>query len=860
MARSEPFVLEKAALEIGWDQRYAVPVLHDENTALVEEICQREKLLAREGMALEKTSDTKRMMVEAMKGLGNELRNNEPLTKVKEIEDETENHLAAIEDRQGGVLSGRVARIKTGLKSYAGIEKNFENRILLTNQNIEMAQGKITLDQQSLEALVMKSAAQLEDTMTITKYTHKDDKRIKSLTLAIERMALEVNNKCKAFEKYLTENKCSQFAMDKTAENLQKAYQETQHQTRRWENTIKQMKERDAEMQQCALQLTHTKETHRDNIATQTESSQLYDAQRKNNKETQKKIERSKSEFVKFMQDLTEEVSNFRSLQDEVGILKGELQKAASMVRSLKSHISKKKKDIQDNNEKLKEAEAYYAALEEKLKVVTQTALSEEEKAAQMDQLLESEKQMVRELDVLLRNNNQYVFLATKHLLALKANEKDLIWQVSNSKSTLSHNQLEKQEKILRRQQMTILEQSTQIEVLNEKMALLQGYLPTDEKKIWEAKISELTQVLQEKKDTVNILHIAHKESENAMRHLKKDADKSEAQKKDLISTADQLMLCCDGKERDLKTLKLKKQELIVRYQILKTEVERLSDLLNSKEDSVLSSKKRNLELQKVIKDREDDIKMQRDMLCRQLNLSDQERQRFNNEYSEKLHKIDIMKKRFEILTMSMAVPESEQENAQAYVITKAAQESEELRQNGSALDAKIRTLELENMALENSNLQFNRHNALLRQTLNKFDESNPMYQQKVRLEEQLHSAREMLRNNEKQINEIQNDLQDKKNTLETLVQEDQDERENIKATQLLITKVKKEISYEKINRATKQCSKLIKHIHSENETKSETFEEKDIKLKELKEFIKGFYVMLEKIPNFKPVMERYFQ
>ncbi|XP_068168147.1 coiled-coil domain-containing protein 39-like [Antennarius striatus] len=275
-------------------------------------------------------------------------------------------------------------------------------------------------------------------------------------------------------------------------------------------------------------------------------------------------------------------------------------------------------------------------------------------------------------------------------------------------------------------------------------------------------------------------------------------------------------------------------------------EVNRRRDLLYKHAGSMLSLEKQKLDLETAIKSREHLGNSSRCILKKQLKISEQNNQALRTELNDKLAKVKNAKNRFEIMNFSKSTSEGEEERYQVHHIEKAAQETEELKRTIRCLNDEFNKIEMENRAFQDTIVLFDNNNAKFHQSLNRANESSPEFQMRQNLEEQLKTNEQMFKVKSELIQDLQHKLQDLKNTFDSLLLEENVKEQEFLHKQPTITKLNKEISLqqEKIGRATKQCSRLIKEIHSNNDPATVNCE-KDIILREMTESYERFKNLL---------------
>ncbi|XP_059915965.1 eukaryotic translation initiation factor 3 subunit A-like [Gadus macrocephalus] len=305
--------------EVDWDGGFAIPVANAANKALQEEVMWKEKEKIRVENELERLKDKKQALSDHLKNAIQELPRTEGLCQAKESETASEKHLKALSEREAGCLHKELARVERELGLLKEKKSSEENDMSKASQKLEELRSQLNWDQQTLDGWLEESALRDEDTMALVKFSQQDERRIKSLTLAIEKKTVEANQRRKALDNELTETVSAQIALDKSAENFRQAHQERQELLRQWENTIKQMKRRDTEMQQCTLQLAEVNQEGRARCAAVREKRDFLQTEEHNNRECERRISRAERQASELRQDLQEQELHPGQCEDHCG-------------------------------------------------------------------------------------------------------------------------------------------------------------------------------------------------------------------------------------------------------------------------------------------------------------------------------------------------------------------------------------------------------------------------------------------------------------------------------------------------------------------------------------------------------------
>ncbi|XP_063163936.1 coiled-coil domain-containing protein 39 [Candoia aspera] len=853
--------------ELDWDDGFAIPMASEENKALEEELQTLQKEKENLQSQLTDYEDRITAMTSHLKNVKQEFDLTQSLFRARQNEIETEQHFKAVAEREVGRLKTEIQKLESDLVSLREKKNSQENNVFKLSQKLEALRCQMNWDQQALEAWLEESARKDNDALTIQKYAQQDDGKLRKLTLQIEMLTVQCNNRHRTLDNELTETLAAQIELDKTAEDFRRVHNERQNLIQQWENTIEQMQKRDQEIDNCALLLAQARRAIRAKERMLKDKVQFLANESGNNVEFEKRISIADRQAAKLRLEYQTEENNRNFLQNELDTLKATVDGTASELESMRTNVANLKKEIQEKSLRLNLIKDQNGTLTNKLKFVIHQALSVEEKACKMEELLKEKEKNVKEKEAQALQLRDAHFKKTKELKTLEENEKGVVSLMEGhcgQKKNLQSRLLRLDIEALHQQEL-MYNQDFYIQQVERRLSRLQGELNTDEKQILEARVAELVKLLDEKNQAHNTLQSQQKKLQSDIHFIKLAIGKTGEEMAGLKTRADEINLFMDKSEKLLKKARADKQDLMIEDNLLKLELKRVRDTLYNKAEQVLSLEKRKQQLKTAMEERTADIKVHKEMIETQIRLIEQERQTLSTEFHERLSKIEKLKSRYEIITIVMMPPEGEEEQTQAYYVIKAAQEKEDLQREGDTLDAKIQKAEKECIALENTLHVLNNCNSNYRNSFKQVVEKSEEYEENMKLEEEKRAADEKHRYKRRQIKELQEDIQTMQNNFDTLLKDESLLHDKIKDKQASILKLTREIDDQKprLERVSKQVTRLRREIRTLKSAQSETQEEKDIELRALKDFNKHIDKMLldisEAHPELHPSFQEYF-
>ncbi|KAK7484760.1 hypothetical protein BaRGS_00024045, partial [Batillaria attramentaria] len=793
--------------ELEWDEGLSMPVANAENKQLEDEVQRKQQMITQNQNDLNETEDRVFAMTEHLKNVRQELLHTQALVEARDKELETEDHMLKIAQTEEGRLQQEINRLKKELDELKEQKNIYENNIFRQTQKLEEMKSQMNWDQQALEAWLEESARKDED----------------ELTLRMEKLTEEVRAKKRQLDNEMTSTLTAQIELDKTAEDFRKAHTDRQELIYQWEHTIEQMQRRDKDMDLLAAQLARVKVDVRKKEEAIREKQQFLDNEIENNQEQEKKIGIAERTSSKLRREYQEAETSRTQFADELDALKRTVDRTAVDLETTRTHVAHLKKEVADKTNKLQQAKDVREALVEKLKVATEATLSAEERATQMDEMLNAEERHQKELEGELKNMRDIQFKKQQELYKSRMEERDLEAMIEGSRAALRNlnSKISRLDTEALKQQEILYSQDFNIQQLERRIGRMQGEQSNEEKVHLEVKLQELIRELDEKNNTHNLLALQLKRLQDDIRRVTRELETSGAVKADLTSKIEELSLYNENSERELRTLIKNKQDKMVDENLMKLEIKRLRDMLNDKSGEVLTQEKRHLQLQTAMKERMQEIAIHKDMLKAQFKAADEERQQISAELHDRISKIEKLRKRYEILMLSMAPPEGEEDRSQAYYVIKAAQEKEELQREGDDLDARIRKAEKEIRALENTLKLMNGRNEQYRKSFNKITETSDEMEEKTQLEEQMRAVMDKYKYKRRQIRELQDDLQTMSTTLDNLNRDEDAYVSMIEEKKNKVLQLNKELEDQraKLERVSKQ---------------------RDMTLREMRDFTKG--------------------
>ena len=572
--------------------------------------------------------------------------------------------------------------------------------IFKANERMDRYKLEMNANQEVLEQWALAARQKEDDNLNLEKYKRQDDLKIKELMLQIEKLTIEVNRKAIELEKEVTETQAAQIEMEKTTEELRNQQSERQDLLDKLLKTEEQIKQRHEELKsECdtyvknKIQLSNMKKDLESKIDAYNDQLKQVKFINEEHKKEDGLLARKRAEFNQQELDIKELANDIEIKKNELSALARELTLKSNTVSMLRTDLESKRKKLDEAKNEFNNRKGGLLLNEDSFK----KAKTDEERS-----LIQNE-----ELDKTLRHRREelertvnLLYDKSKGLYNLRENEANMVGEINNNlsaKKNLSANIYKRIQEITKQEEL-LYNVDFQIQLMERKVAWVQGKRTKEEKEEIDKEIEELDKQINELSEKLKKIKDSLKSIDEDLRKVTNSLKIALDERGKLTHVIEELELENIMSAQDLQKVIVKKEGVLVQHDLMKLEIKKLYDKLVNKANDVFKKENRLYQLELSIKEREQEIQVHKEILVAEHKSAEEERHKSAMELSQKLIKVNNLKLKYESIVQKNKKSGDDDsgigEHSQAYYVIKTAQEREELARQKDEMQGKIRKMQ----------------------------------------------------------------------------------------------------------------------------------------------------------------------
>jgi chromosome segregation ATPase len=362
-----------------------------------------------------------------------------------------------------------------------------------------------------------------------------------------------------------------------------------------------------------------------------------------------------------------------------------------------------------------------------------------------MNDFLKTEEAQLKSIETNIDGEKNQIFKLSQDVYKARKAEKNLLAEIQGSQTRAKNLALKIQEfdRETQKQMELLYNSNFQIQQMERKIARIEGERTEEEKIELQNQIDQLTKILDEKLEREKILSQQLHRLELDLRRTLRRKNSLEATKNDLGVKLNELHLDQDSLDKSTVKARSLKEQVLVQLNMLRLQVEKLSEQVATKSDELVSLENRRQQLQLSMEERLLEIDAHLTALRTQLKTEEEARHIAAVEVQERKRRADTLQSKYEV-TMGKYKIDGE-EVSQTYHVIKFAQEREEVSQKGDELEQQVKQAVRELRAIEREMQKLNGQNADFRASFSSVSDDDMDMERKRVLEEQVRVAQQRL-------------------------------------------------------------------------------------------------------------------